>query len=372
MKPNIGILTIPIRESGNIPLSHLVEIFYFLSDKLYLITGNDGLKFFSGDKRIQTYGIYFEKGINIFTRILKYIYMELKLSYQLLKIIKKVDIWIFFIGGDTIMLPMLTAKLFRKKVVLVFVGSSVQTHKSAGDNLFKLLEISSKINCTLSNRIILYSKNLINEFNLGKYKKKIYIAHEHYLDFNKFKIKKRYDDRDNLVGYIGRLSEEKGVFNLIKAISQLLKIRNDIKFIFIGDGDAREKIEKYLIENKLHNKVIMKGWILNEKLPDYFNELKLIVLPSYTEGLPNVLLEAMACGTPVLTTSVGAIPDITKDGETGFLMENNSPECIVANIQRALNHPALPAITDCAKNLVNNDFTFEAAVERFTKIFGEI
>ena len=120
--------------------------------------------------------------------------------------------------------------------------------------------------------------------------------------------------------------------------------------------------------NKLDGKVKFVGWISHDELPRYLNELKLLVLPSYTEGLPNIMLEAMACGTPVLATLVGAIPDIIKDGETGFIMENNSPECIAQNIIRALNHPNLERIAQNARALVEREFTFEKAVERYEKI----
>ena len=105
---------------------------------------------------------------------------------------------------------------------------------------------------------------------------------------------------------------------------------------------------------------------------DYLNELKLLVLPSYTEGLPNIMLEAMACGTPVLATPVGAIPDVIKDGETGFIMENNSPERIAENVIRALNDSNLDIIVKNARELVEKDFTYEAAVERYRKILGSI
>jgi glycosyltransferase involved in cell wall biosynthesis len=105
---------------------------------------------------------------------------------------------------------------------------------------------------------------------------------------------------------------------------------------------------------------------------DYLNELKLFVLPPYTEGLTTGVLEAMACGTPVLATSVGAIPDVIKDGETGFIMENNSQECIAENVIRVLNYPNLDRIVKNARELVEKEFSYEAAVERYRKIVEEL
>lgn len=122
----------------------------------------------------------------------------------------------------------------------------------------------------------------------------------------------------------------------------------------------------------LNNKVELTGWIPHDELPDYSNMLKLIVLPSYTEGLPNVMLEAMACGTPVLATPVGTIPDVIKDGETGFIMENNNPECVAENVIRVLEHPDLDKIVKNARELVEKEYTYEAAVERYRMILKEL
>lgn len=86
------------------------------------------------------------------------------------------------------------------------------------------------------------------------------------------------------------------------------------------------------------------------------------------------MLEAMACGTPVLATSVGAIPDVIKDGETGFLLENNSPECIAETALKILHMPddKLEKVSDNARALVEEKFTFEAAVERWSEIMEGI
>ena len=146
----------------------------------------------------------------------------------------------------------------------------------------------------------------------------------------------------------------------------ILKERGDLEFLIGGNGPLFDEIKNKLKTNGAYDKVKLTGWIPHDDLPDCLNELKLVVLPSYTEGLPNIMLEAMACGTPVLATPVGAIPDVIKDEETGFIMEDNSPECIAENIKRALNHQDLDKIVKNARELVEKEYTYEAAVERYT------
>lgn len=92
-----------------------------------------------------------------------------------------------------------------------------------------------------------------------------------------------------------------------------------------GDGELKESIAASLQEQGVTARVELPGWISHDDLPRYLNQLRLLVLPSYTEGLPNIMLEAMACGTPVLATPVGAIPDVIIDGRTGFVMDNMTP-----------------------------------------------
>ena len=75
----------------------------------------------------------------------------------------------------------------------------------------------------------------------------------------------------------------------------------------------------------------------------------------------------MACGTPV-----GAIPDVIIDGKTGFIMENNSPECIAANVGRALSSPDLERIAENGRRFVEENFTFEKVVENWKRVLREI
>jgi len=76
-----------------------------------------------------------------------------------------------------------------------------------------------------------------------------------------------------------------------------------------------------------------------------------------------LILEAMACWTPVLRTPVGGIPDIIKDGETGFITEDNSPECIARNVIRAIEHPDLREIAHNAVQLIEREYAYKVVVE---------
>ena len=368
-KLNIGILTFPIGANGITPLSNLVDIIYLLSNELHLITGNDGYTFFKEDTRIHAYGIKHEKSKNTFARIFRFVYTQLKISYNLAKIRRNVNIWIFFIGGEGLLLPMLTARVLGKKVVLSLAGFPTKGSQLQKDPTSKPTDFLSKINLILSNRIVVYSENIVKERGLEKYRNKVSIAKKHFLDFDKFKVKKQFAERKNTIGYIGSLHKIKGILNFVQAIPVILEKENKIKFVICGGGVLFNEIEEIIGENNLNDKVKLTGWIHHDELPDYLNELKLVVVPSYTEGLPNVMLEAMACGTPVLATPVGAIPDMITDSETGFILENNSPEGIAENVIRALNHQNLDEIVKNARELMEKEFTYEAAVERYRKIF---
>ena len=374
-KKNIGILTFPTSNSGNIPLSNLVDIVCSISKNTYLITGNDGYTFFKNDSRLNTYEIncmHRKNAHNVLKWILKYITTQIKMSYRIARLSQKADIWIFFIGGDYLLLPMLTAKLLHKKVILVFAGSITESLKSEKSKLYDIISPISKINCALSDRIVLYSPILIEQWKLKVYSNKISIAPKHFLDFNTFKLTRNLSQRENIIGYVGRFSNEKGIINFVESIPHILKRRPDIHFLLIGDGVLKNEIEQYVQKHDLSNKVEMKKWIQHDELPLYLNALKLVVIPSYTEGLPNLMLEAMACGTPVVATSVGSIPDFIKDAESGFIMENNSPDCIAKNVINALEQADLEKVSEKARIVIEQNFTFEKAVERYDNIINNI
>jgi glycosyltransferase involved in cell wall biosynthesis len=276
--------------------------------------------------------------------------------------------------GESLLFPVIVSKLLRKPIILCLAASSSKMMDSSLNNhlILQVPKFLELFNYYVSDFIILYSSKLIKEWNLSKYTKKIYIAQKHFLNFNLFNMNKKIDQRPYTVGYIGRLSDEKGSINFVQAIPIILSTLNDVRFFIGGDGPLKDNILEEINNTKVKHCVKMEGWINHNELPKYLNEMKLLVIPSYTEGLPNIMLEAMACGTPVLSTSVGAISDVITDNVTGFIMENNSPNCIAKNVVRALKHPYLSDVSKNAYNLVTQNFTYEMAKEKYYRVFKEI
>ena len=118
----------------------------------------------------------------------------------------------------------------------------------------------------------------------------------------------------NSVLYVGRLVKGKGVEYLISA----MKSCPDEKLVIVGDGAERRNLE--LLAKNMTN-VNFVGEVPPERVSDYLQRARMFVLPSVSEGSPNVILEAMALGVPVIATAVGGIPDLIKHGDTGFLTQ---------------------------------------------------
>jgi glycosyltransferase involved in cell wall biosynthesis len=369
----IGIVTFPLSKQSIIPLSNLAGISNCIGKEVYIITGNAGATIVPEFNKIHFKLINHVIGTNIVTRIFNYVKTQLLVTFNLLKLSKNVDLWIFPNGGEVLILCVIIARIQRKPVIMILTESFESISKYHHDPLFNIENSLIKFNCRYATKLILYSPSLISEWHLDNYREKIIIAHRHYLDFETFKVITPLHKRLPIIGYIGRLSREKGILNLAHALPSIFNEKQDLKVLIGGDGKLETEIKSVLRQSGIVSHIEFLGWISREDLPKYLNQLSLLILPSYIfEGLPNIILEAMACGTPVLATPVGAIPDVIIDGKTGFIMENNSPNCIVDNVIRALNSPDLERIAEMGKQFVEEEYTFEKTVDKWREIIYEI
>jgi len=369
-KPNIGVVTWPIHEAGLVPLQELAQILLQFCHELHVITGGAARDIpVGGDRGVQVHFVEQKPATNTFLRVTNHLLTQVKISRRLCSVARRVDVWIFFFGGSVLLLPMLTAKSLRRAVLLALPGSASEDIRAQVGNFMSNLAAGlARINYALCDGIVVYSESLVTQWHLQKYRAKVFVAHKHFLDFDRFMAQTPLDERDDVVGYVGRLSLEKGITRFMEAIPKVLDMRANTTFFVAGEGQAGPQIEEYAAHRK--NELSFADWIPHDELPQHLNRLKLLVLPSFTEGLPNIMLEAIACGTPVLATPVGAVPDVIKDGETGFIMADNAPACIAENIVRALNHPSLEQIARDARALVEREFTFEKAVAAYREILG--
>ncbi len=122
----------------------------------------------------------------------------------------------------------------------------------------------------------------------------------------------------SLVGMIGRLEPVKGPEYLVKAARLVLDECRRVKFLVVGEGSLRAGLESLCREAGISGKVIFTGW--REDIPEILSLLDIVVLPSLNEAVGRVLIEAGACGKPVVAAGVGGIPDIVRDGRTGMLV----------------------------------------------------
>lgn len=373
LKKTVGIITKPLGSGGIIPVSNLVKIFTIISDSVYIITANEGANINPEENDgLIINSFRYEYGENTFKKIVNNFLLQVKVTLNIFKLRKSITTWIFFLDSHVLILPVFVAKLLGMKIVFPIAASIKGSAKAQNNWLNSLLVLFESITFDLADFIILYSRNLISGWDLHQYSSKILIAHRHFLDFETFTVTTPLSDRPPVIGYIGRLSSEKGVQHFARALPAILGHRQDLRVLIGGDGQLKDSIAASLQEEGIVACVNLPGWISHDELPRYLNQLRLLVLPSYTEGLPNIMLEAMACGTPVLATPVGAVPDVIVDGKTGFIMESNSPECIAESVARALNSPDLKQIAEAGRQFVEENFTLERVVKRWKEVLEEI
>ena len=372
-KPNLLIIgNLHSHPSCEAFLRKFLKILYPLSSGISLISGDLPSDFDGKIRWIKTVSVMNSRK-SILIRLINFILKQLRVTFNMIKLFREGDIsiLIFLVFIPT---PMLFAKLVRKKILL-YRGGSVSKEIFRNEKHLKghlLIKIFEDLPCMLSDKLILESESSLEFQNIEKYRDKVTVG-SLYVDSNMFSCKNMIKKRKERIGFIGILNENKGVTQFSKAVIMIGDYLNEksVEVIIGGDGPLFSSIRELIETSDLSKRVTLLGWISHEKLPECLNELKLLVLPSYSEGLPNIILEAMACGTPVLATPIGSIPDVIKDGVTGFIMANNSPECIAENITRALEHSKLDEIAKNARKIVEKEFTYEAAVGRYRMILQD-
>lgn len=315
-------------------------------------------------------------GDSIFTSAIRFVLNQLRMCRE---VILRDDQVVLFFGATSYLLPMIAAKLSGRTVVVEPRGDVPLTLRitwetSMPSHLARCLawKISflERVGFHIADEIITYSPAMAQELGLEAFEEKLHSNGARYVDLEKFVPMKAFDSRGEVVGYVGRFDEEKGVRTLAKVARQLPK---GVTFRFIGDGPLRSWLRWYLSDEIEAGSVELVGWVEHNDVPHELNDLKLLVMLSEpTEGLPTIILEALACGTPVCAPPVSGVPDVVKDGETGFLIKDREASTIAKQITSFLYREDLDSIGQNGRLMCESEFSFEAAVDRYRDILHSL
>lgn len=175
---------------------------------------------------------------------------------------------------------------------------------------------------------------------------------------------------EKIIIFVGTLKSVKGVEYLIEAMSIVNKNNAETKLILIGDGEEKENLKKLVQELNLEHCVFFLGRKSNEKIPEHMAASDIFVLPSLSEGFPNVFLEAMASGLPIVATKVGGVPEIIKDGENGFLVEPKNPQQLAEKILFLLENENLKERISQNNREKVKEYSWEEVVKKLESVYN--
>jgi glycosyltransferase involved in cell wall biosynthesis len=171
--------------------------------------------------------------------------------------------------------------------------------------------------------------------------------------------------------FVGRLDPQKAPFDLLEAFGHLLQRNPDWQLLFVGDGSLRASMDNWVTQRRLGHFIRIVGW--RPDVPELLKTADLLVLPSLWEGMPNIVLEAMAAGLPVVVSRVEGTDELIRDGETGLLVTPGSPVELERQIERILTTPELSSrLRDSAQITVQKQFTMGHMVSAYEQLYARL
>lgn len=176
-------------------------------------------------------------------------------------------------------------------------------------------------------------------------------------------------DEENIILFVGRLHPLKGLHLLIKGLARM-NLRH-WKLLVVGTGSINYEnyVRTLAMKYNLSEKVLFVGKIPHSKLPYFYSIAQVYVLPSMFEGLPATILEAMACGTPVIATNVGGIPEVISNEYNGLLLNSLSESEIAKLVELVLTNPSLrKRLSQEAIRTIQEKYSWKRSVDKYIKL----
>jgi len=178
-------------------------------------------------------------------------------------------------------------------------------------------------------------------------------------------------DDEILIGKIGRLSPEKGIPDLLSAIREVRRAGHPARLALVGVGPEEESVRVLVADLGLDSAVHFLGY--RKEMQAVYNSLDLVVQASHTEGMPNVIIEAMLIGVPVVATDVGGTREVLDGGKSGILVPAGKPAALAEAIARFCGNPQEQTLrTRCGREFIRERFGFEARTRKMEALYRSL
>lgn len=171
-----------------------------------------------------------------------------------------------------------------------------------------------------------------------------------------------------LIGSIGRLSPEKGHRDLLEAFATCYLENPKLRLVIVGEGCEQESLKNLALEKGISEVTFFHSY--TSEIKNYYQAINLFVLPSWSEGLPNVLLEAMSINVPCLATDVGAVREVIQDSVNGWIVPPRDPAALASSINTILkDRSKLKLVTQMVRKSLFPKFDPRARAEKFVSLY---
>lgn len=224
------------------------------------------------------------------------------------------------------------SRLYKTKFFFKVHGSDINLHGKIPARSKQILAAANTAQGILS-----VSKALAHELEIiGVDPKKIKVIYNG-VNHDKFGLVHSAKIPNDYCLYIGNLKHDKGVMELIEGFNQIKEQHPNLHLVYAGFGVMHNKLIQYVSAHNLIERVTFLGNVAHDELPAWLSNATALCLPSYNEGVPNVVLESMAAGTPVLATSVGGIPEVVDENICGKLISPKDANAVAKGLNALLS-----------------------------------
>ena len=263
----------------------------------------------------------------------------------------------------------------RGEIVTTFRGYDISSYISErSEHIYDALFKKGNLFLCVSNQI---KGTLIN---LGCEERRI-IVHRSGVHINKFCVRLRHSKTAGKLRLltVARLVEKKGVQYGIQAVAKVLKKYPNIEYKIVGDGRLKKTLHGLIADLKVCDNVKLLGWQRQEEVVELLREADILLAPSVTsqsgdsEGIPGAIVEALACGLPVLSTRHSGIPEVIQDGESGLLVPERDTDALAAKLEYLIEHSELwPEMGRKGRAYVEEHYDIDKLNDRLVEIYQRL